>query len=669
VTLIMPGQALTTSMSGEALRTLGGHLNERLDSLQQENAPHHRAMASWWRWYHAIPRVKQKNFPFANASNVIVPLIATVVDALSARTLAQTTAAAPAYWSARSENEDMMPTAREMVRYINWQADGNDFSFKQVLANALPEMHVTGQTVLAANYRRDVRPMFFGRQGARLQRQAVTFSRGPLVENVAAEHVLWDRRLRIGDAPLVARYHEWTWAELRALAHLDEAWSREAIEDIRNLAGPDDFSETQKVTLAKDQIALRDTSGRRMETEPHGIWEIHVDWSMLGSKFEIPGQEEWGGDQAPLLAHIHRRSGKILRLTGSPYLLPYKPFINLKWRHGQYGVAKALEQMQEIQTTLYNQSIDAQTRANSLWGKTRNPRHNREPIDPSRWLLVDSMDEVEPLNFGNSIQPSLSLLVASQTATERWMGSSDPLLGRETRSGGHPAPATSTLALLDQTDAMAAGTDTILQEELSRLGETIAILDQQFEASETGKIQQVLGQRDAAKLQPFLFPEEPIPGNIFFDVVALSRSENPDSMMRRTLMMAQAYQNYGALAAQGAQILDMPPNQVGPRVKAVWSKLLDAYGDLLTKFLDAGNIDEGERYLVQLEEIGVDRRNAFAQFVQEQQRAAGAEAAARGEQAAGGAGDLAATGSLVGAGNGAGGGAGRGVAGLGVLPG
>ena len=649
-------------MSAETSRALGDQLTGVLREYQQETAPKLRAIAAWWNWYAAIPKQKVKNFPFAGASNVVVPLIGITVDALTSRSLAQLTAAAPAYWSTRTENESRAVVARNMARYINWQGDGNDFSFKHVLANGLPELYVTGRTVKAIHYRRDVRPFFFGRDNGRLQWQPVTFARGPLVEHVPREFMLWDTRCRIGDAPFVARLHEWSWAELRSMAKLDDAWDRAAVESVKGSPGADDYCESQRILKVKDDIALRDSDAT--ESAAHGVWEIHVDWSMLGSKFEVPGEEAWGGEQLPLVVHLHARTGTILRLTGSPYLLPYKPFVDLRWRHGDFGVAKALEQMQAMQTTVVNQMFDAQTRANAIWAVTRNPKHITKPFDPSRPTLVDAMDELAFPTIGVSVQPNLASLTMIQTIAERWMGASDPLMGRDTRSGGHPAPATSTLALLEQVNVMSAGTDVMMQEELSRLGEAIAILDQQFETNEGGKLQQILGAEDAASVGEYLFPEEPIPGNYDFDVVALSRTENPDSRMRRALMVAQAYQNYAALTIQGAQILDMPPNQVGPKVKATWTKIMDGYSELLSQFLDASNIDDSEKFLVNLQTMGVDARNAFRQFAGE---AAQAAQASGGGTPNGGPGALSATGSLVGAGGGAGGGEGRSLAGVGVL--
>ena len=647
--LIFPGDKLLGSMSREDVIELGHDLVGLIEDKEREAAPLHRAIAVWWKWYEAEPKTKEKNFPFKNAANVVVPMIGITCDALSSRSLAQATAAAPTYWMTRTENENNVQTARNMARYINWQADGNCFSLKHVLAGQLLETYVTGRSACALHYRREVKPMFFGRSGGRrsqLRRVPMTIQRGPLVEHVPHEHLLWDTRVRIGDSSYVIRKHEWTWVQLREMQKQDDAWDQTAVEEIRGKGGLD-ASDAQRIQSVKDDLDLRDRDP--LDAELHDVRECWIDWSMLGSRFEVPGEEEWGGEQVPLLAHLHVRTGRILRLVGMPYLLPYKPFVDFKFRGGR-GVAKRLEMLQSIQTTVWNQALDARTRANAVWAITRNARHLKTPLDPSRPILVEDMGELAPFALPSSPQQDLPLLVAAQTMAERWMGQSDPLLGRDTRSGGHPAPATSTLALLEQVNVMSAGTDVILQEELSRLGEAIAILDQQFEDPSDNRLVQILGQSDAQSAGLYLFPEEPIPGNYSFDVAALSQTSNPDVEQRRTLMTAQAYQNFGNLSVQGMMVIDSP--QASPRLKAVWLKLLEGYGKLMQDFLDASNVDDSEKFLINMQEMGLNARAGFQQFTQQAQQLAA------GPPGGGGGGAVAASGSLVGAPNGAGNGAG-----------
>jgi hypothetical protein len=269
------------------------------------------------------------------------------------------------------------------------------------------------------------------------------------------------------------------------------------------------------------------------------------------------------------------------------------------------------------------------------------------PIDPSHPVYAPGMKgEFDALNLLPSIQPNLGLMVAGQTIAERAIGQFDPAIGRETRHGGHPSPATSTLALLEQSEVVSAATTELLRERVSRMGEAAAILYQQFETNEDGKLQRVFGEQDAAAIEQFMFPTEPIPGNYEFDVLALSRTSNPDTEMRRAVTIGQVNTNYWAFVIQGAQVLESP--QVGPVVKKLWVDAIESQTNVYERFLAASNVDDMEKFIAELREVGIDSQRAFQQFAGQARelaqgpgavQAAGPAGGANG-RAAGGAGPL-----------------------------
>lgn len=627
---LLPGQSLISSMDEDTLNHLGGHLLDLAQDLEYQNDTYIKNIRVYWDWYDAKPRVKEKNTPFRKASNVVVPVIGMMTDAMVSQSLSAFTAAGDRFWQARIENEGNELVAQNMARYINWQAR-NDFNWVGTLAGWLPEVYLLGSSVLAFSYRREMRPMFYGPGATRTERlkyKVIEMLRGPNIEHVPRESMLWDTSYQVQDAPVVARIRQWTYTEMLSFAQMDAAWSKKQLAAIEGFEGQESWSTWDSVRASKAQRDERADPQQNHRT-PHVVYEMHVDWPMLGGRFEHPGEESENAVHLPLLIHLHRKTGKILRCVAEPYHLPGKPFLDGYFRkhtgsgHSS-GTAKKLEQLQSIETTLYNQAIDAQTRANSIWGMTTDPRLLTEPYDPAHPIKVNDMTAFQPLNIGTSVQPNLALLQAAHTMAERWMGPSDPLMGRETRSGGHPAPATSTLALLEQSTKMSAHTDLLLQDTVGRAGQWLAILDQQFETDEDGKLARVLGQSDAMAVSQFIFPQSPIPGNYFFEVTALSRTDNPDLQMRRALSIAQANNNYWSFIIQGAALLDSP--QVGPRVKALYVTAIESMTALYSRFLDAGNVDDMERFLANMSAVGVDTQHAFQQFVTEQQAAAAAQA-------------------------------------------
>jgi hypothetical protein len=659
VTVIIPGEILTKRLNEQDAKSLGAELYEIVDQLEQEYAPYFKAVAEWWKWYEAVPRTETKNFPFKNASNVVVPFIKQQVDAAVSRTFSTFTRT-DRIWMTRTENSNNEKLANNVARRINWGARGNDFDYKLFLYDYISELYPIGQACAAINYRSELRPVFFGRgtnNRATLKQRLVEFKRGPILEHVPREQMLWDTRFPIADAPCVVRRHCYSWSELKALAQVDPAWSNEAIESIRNLPDNDDTYQSRAVDRAKDKTELRDRDQNRMDE--YDVREIHVDWPVLGRKFQfMDDKDELLAPEIPVVVHLHMRSMTVLRITGEPYHIPGKPFFSTSFRKRSHrsfghGMSKHLEQLQSIQTTLFNQAIDAQTRANAVWAKTRNRRHIQEPLDPSHPILVTDMEEFQEFKLNPSVQPNIALITAAQVMGERTTGIADPALGRETRQGGHPSPATSTLALMEQAQILGASTEILLQHDIAKMGEALAVLYQQFDTNEDGRLQQIFGEDDAADLEDYLFPTEPIPGSYMFEVVATSASFNPDIQIKRAVLAAQANQQYWGFAIQAAMAVESP--QVGPQTKQMYMQALQSTGRIYSRFLMASDVDDMENFVAELSGI----TNAAAQSI--------AQGSAGAQGIAAGAGAGVPGGGVGGAPNGAGGGAAGPVAGGGLL--
>ena len=603
--MLLPGQILSPSDSD--LELIGSQCADILDDLERE----YRTLLTvdipvWLKWHSARPRSTTKNFPFKDASNVVLPFIALMSDALVARTFGSIFGAGDRVWGVRTEREDLTKKAHNLERAANWSAR-NDFDFKLNIYDWLSELFPIGSSVLAINWRRDLRTIFFGpgsNDRARLRKQQVEFARGVTFDLVPREQILWDTRYRIGDAPVVAREHAYTQARLYQMAQQDPAWIKEAVEEIKGAEGTH-----SSVSYAAQETKNRLDSRTRdsFRDDEHDIRELHLDWPILRQMgFEDPSDPDPEAPNVPIVVHLHRTQRRVLRIVAEPYHLPHKPFFDGFFRkesgrgHGS-GIAKKLEPLQSIMTTLYNQSIDAQTRANAIWAKTTDPRWQTTPIDPSHPLYVGSnIESFQPLNIGTSIQPNIALMTMANTFGERLIGISDPAFGRETRQGGHPSPATSTLALLEQTQQMATATLSLLREQVSRMGMAWAILTQQFETNEDGKLQRVFGATDAADIEDMLFPTEPIPLHYLFDVAAMSETLNPDTEMRRAVVVDQMSTAFWSFVLQGVQnIVQLPP---GHPFAQAWTTAIDAKKNAFTRFLEAANIDDIERFTGELKQ-------------------------------------------------------------------
>jgi hypothetical protein len=252
-----------------------------------------------------------------------------------------------------------------------------------------------------------------------------------------------------------------------------------------------------------------------------------------------------------------------------------------------------------LMTTLFNQSVDSVTRANAVWAQTSDPRWLTTAIDPSHPLYTPNMDSFRPLNLGTSVQPDIALITMANTFSERLIGISDPAFGRETRSGGHPSPATSTLAMLEQTQQMATATLSLLRDGMSNMGMAWAVLTQQFETDEDGRLTRTFGESDAKDIRDLLiYPTEPIPLNYLFNIAAMSETQNPDTEMRRAVVVDQMSTAFWSFVLQGIQVLESP--QAGPAMKQGWMRAIESKKSSYERFLEAAAIDDIERFTGEL---------------------------------------------------------------------
>jgi len=204
-TYLIPGEIVT--LSDKDTMRLEGYLGELLDDLERTYRNYlERDIPVWWKWYAAIPRVTRKDFPFRGASNVVIPYIRTISDAIIATDFGKIFGASPTIWNVTTENESEKERtfARAIGRHINWAANSNDFNFRGPVYDWLTERTIIGSSVLALNYRTDKRAIYFGsatNNRKNIQSQLVEWNRGPVFEHSPREHYLWDTRYRIGEAP------------------------------------------------------------------------------------------------------------------------------------------------------------------------------------------------------------------------------------------------------------------------------------------------------------------------------------------------------------------------------------------------------------------------------------------------------------------------------------
>jgi len=608
---LIPGTPI--KLSEAKRRKLEKELSTLITDMETQNRPLFENMKIWEANYEARPKNPVKNFPFKNASNIVIPLAKMMVDSRTASTWNSIHGAGRNIWQGVTQNEDWEDISKQVTRYINWQADGNDFDFAPVSYDAILESNIHGSAVLAGHYR-DVSSYVYVKRGGKVIPTKVAWNRGPLIEHVPRHQILWDTSYKsISEAPVVIRQFSKTWSEIAGLAESSDGWYPDELKFIRDHPGMDGPTED----LMKAQAEL-DSRGATPELfAPHDIREVTVSWPNLQAAgisrgdIELPKNHNAKTPLVDFVATIHRKTERIIRLVAQPYFYTGKPFFDIFFhkrvgRGHSVGMVKILEQLQAAMTTIFNQGTDAQTRANSIWGKTNIRALVDKPIDPSQWIFDPTMQGVAPLDFQGSDFSNIQLIQLIQATAERLSGQADPAFGRETRLGGHSAPATTTLALLERGNTLTAPDRGLLKRSLGRIGEFVATVDQQFETNEDNKIRRVLGDLDGRKVEEFMFPEGPVATNLRFNIRGLSREDNPDAEMQKQISVGQVNQNYWAsvfrMTEAWVQQIQILPDEVKPVMNEALAQGLKSTTQTYKRFLDAVDIDDTENFLLALDD-------------------------------------------------------------------
>lgn len=220
----------------------------------------------------------------------------------------------------------------------------------------------------------------------------------------------------------------------------------------------------------------------------------------------------------------------------------------------------------------------------------------------NKFAIVDDVTEVMEFGKGKNIAPDMALFAQMNIIAERITGINDPALGRETRMGGHPAPATSTLSLIQEGKKLDVVGIRSIRQAISKLGEYLAVLYQQYEPNPE-KIMRAVGREDGAKVLQWMMPSKdtPLIGNLELDLAAISETMNPQVEQQKALAMFQITGNFYALVTQFLQLASNP--QAPQALVMAMTKGLEALQESYKKILESSDIDDIKSFVLDLDQL------------------------------------------------------------------
>lgn len=601
--MIFPGS--TIRLSDKDRKNLGEFIRDRVFELEAQHHEKFNQIENAWSLYEAEPEVERRTEPWDNASNVVVPLCRTWSDAIIARYF-NAIFGTGRIWVGKTENEAFSEFVTPVVDFLNLAAR-TEVQLKPSVLAAITEMVVVGESVLMLFWHQRDRWIYVPGHGPKPEPQQVTVSRGPRVIHVPRELILWDTNWPVSEAPFVARQSLLSWNDLSLLAQTD-TYDADAIDKIQHTTITGSPSGGAGVFFNKVRRSGQDKEGSVVDTGLYDIRECWVDWPTITGSTGITSPDVAGSDthRVQLNVTINQDTGQVLRVISKPFFFPDWPFYDMYFRKrsgtaSSDGVPLMTEHLQRGVSTLTNQAVDAVTLANSVVGATTNPRLLSQRMRPNKWMLVDNMGEIQEFKLSKQIVPDLTLSNYLTNLGERLVGISDPHLGQETRLGGHPSPATSTIVQLREGNKLFVLGILSIRDQLSRLGKDLATLYQQFEADE-GKIVRAVGARDAAAVSQFIFPTDlPIVGNLELDLQAVNEAMNPDVERQKALLVFQVTHNFYTIVMQYLQVASNP--QAPAPVKAAALRGVEGLGKTFERVLENTDVDEIESFAFRLREI------------------------------------------------------------------
>lgn len=337
-------------MSEEAESKLAQYLDSEISLCRNERFEFIARLARFKEKYRTKFPEFPKDWPIANASQIVVPVIKTAVHTLTAR-IYQTLMAAEPPASIRTQDTDYQDFAFDYEKFLEIYADER-LELPNVLDSWVTELIKLGTGVLEVTTKLDRRAQVeYDPIANQYNKRVVESFAGPILYHVPLEDFWIRPAFQSPDtAPWCGKEVRLTWSQVKDMA-LSGEFDPDKIDRIWRFAGQSALEVPATTAVQEDIDKLRP-----QDRSTFGIHEITVRWDPDGD-----------GLDEELMVYFHQPSRTILRRK-------YSGFRRRPWRVGRFipiehwfygeGMCEILEHLQEEISTIHNQRIDNATIAN-----------------------------------------------------------------------------------------------------------------------------------------------------------------------------------------------------------------------------------------------------------------------------------------------------------------
>jgi len=427
----MPLEVRPLELSEDEESALRVKVREALSGAVNAHAKRETLYAKWLRYYKAYPESEAKMFPWANASNVVVPLVAITVDALVAR-LHKALMASKDFAEVEIKNKQWEPMEKDLREWINWFVRTS--GARDRLRSAFFDCVLYGDAYVKPLWVDEKRKYHaYDAQGEVVEQEVPTYT-GVRWHIISPDDFIppigYDE---LGQLPWFAQRLRYTWAELL------QAQKDGLYEDVERLK---QHSSERKDPRYLESMKAAHTTGEG--PSPYTLYEIHGLWEIKEDTFE------------EIILTYSMSADCFVQMIYNPYFGASRhvtkiPFLTQSHEFYSMGAAEQVGPFQIEASTAHNQVIDAATAANAGL-VVCTPEANfgaNEEIYPGKRIVTDKPREDVIVIHLSEPGPTIGNL-EKQAAylAEKRSGVSSYNMGLESSVVGSQATATGTTATI-----------------------------------------------------------------------------------------------------------------------------------------------------------------------------------------------------------------------------
>jgi len=436
---------------------LNRFLEEKVRTLRQGLTRLHGmdGIIKWRKAYEAMPAMEVREFPWHNASNLVVPIVAIHSDTLLARVMSAVMKTRPLWIVrelgefAKQAPEGLRDALEEFLQYV--ALEPGELDLYRVYHEWFGEAIRLGTSVVKVPWVREVEDLYgpAGDMSGTNEWHRATMYEGPRPEKLKFENFMFPvNKGRIEDMDFkydVIQLSRYDLEERKFRGIYDKV----AVQYV--LAMPDRPSGKPTQVQAQKEQDAKVTSKPSSTMDEWDICECHFKYRVDTEHF------------ARLIVWYHEKSKKILRSYYRHQYLPADEIYiaaRLFFRDDMFpgmGFGEILMPFQEEISEIHNNRRDNMTVANTkMWAVDPDSKlHKGYRIYPSAMLpakQTTGAKEIEPLEFGTPVQGEIDSERLSLELAEKRSGVSPPMqgsgAGTNTKRGVYTAMGT--LSLLQE---------------------------------------------------------------------------------------------------------------------------------------------------------------------------------------------------------------------------